>query len=154
MLGRNSYVVFISTLKRTVIILFHNYSWSLYLRVPCFDTMERLENIKQHLLCRSSLRRAPSKVAGAPSSPSMLWEPPKSHNYGDRYEPCRLLFEQGIPCMIWGEDALAAYHVPTRPSDLFLLLHDPEAAASELQACGYTRAPVNARFEFIPELSS
>jgi hypothetical protein len=44
-----------------------------------------------------------------------------------RFSPCRILYEVGVPCVIWGEDALTAYDIPTIVFDLFLLVHDPES---------------------------
>jgi hypothetical protein len=30
-----------------------------------------------------------------------------------RFSPCSILYEAGVPCVIWGEDALTAYDIPT-----------------------------------------
>ena len=70
-----------------------------------------------------------------------------------RYDACEVLYNADIPCLIWGEDALAIYGVPTIILELFLLVHDPERAAKSLEAAGYSRTKVNPRFECIPELS-
>ena len=70
-----------------------------------------------------------------------------------RYDACMVLYDAGIPCLIWGEDALALYGVPTIILELFLLVHDPERAARSLEAVGYSRTKVNPRFEHIPQLS-
>jgi hypothetical protein len=70
-----------------------------------------------------------------------------------RYDACTVLYDAGIPCLIWGEDALALYGVPTIILELFLLVHDPERAARSLEAAGYSRTKVNPRFEHIPQLS-
>lgn len=70
-----------------------------------------------------------------------------------RYDACTVLCDAGIPCLIWGEDALALYGVPTIILDLFLLVHDPERAVRSLEAAGYSRTKVNPRFEHTPQLS-
>ena len=63
-----------------------------------------------------------------------------------RYEGYRQLKAAGIPCMIWREDLLAAYGVPTSVSDLFLLVHEPEEAAEALQRARWTHVQPNPRF--------
>lgn len=70
-----------------------------------------------------------------------------------RFSPCRVLYEAGVPCVIWGEDALTAYDIPTIVFDLFLLVHDPESAASVLVSHGFNRTTPSPRFYDIPQMS-
>jgi hypothetical protein len=56
-----------------------------------------------------------------------------------RYEAPATLTSHGIPCVIWAEDALSHYGVPTVVFDPFLLVDDPEAAAECLCNAGYIR---------------
>jgi hypothetical protein len=70
-----------------------------------------------------------------------------------RFLPCRILYEAGVPCVIWGEDALTAYDIPTIVWDLFLLVHDPESAARVLASHGFSRTTPNPRFSNIPQMS-
>src|ERR1039458_8404997 len=70
-----------------------------------------------------------------------------------RFSPCRILYEAGVPCVIWGEDALTAYDIPTIVFDLFLLVHDPESAALVLASHGFTRTTPSPRFYDIPQMS-
>lgn len=57
-----------------------------------------------------------------------------------RYEPCLLLQEEGIPSIVWFEDAVAHYGVPTVVFDLYLLVSDIDAAAEALLKRGWTYA--------------
>ena len=68
-----------------------------------------------------------------------------------RYRAPQLLLDKGIPCVIWAEDALAHYGVPTECFDLFLLVHDPTQAAKCLMAGGF-RVGSNDCYKDIPEL--
>lgn len=70
-----------------------------------------------------------------------------------RFSPCRILYEAGVPCVIWGEDALTAYDIPTIVFDLFLLVDDPESAARKLASHGFSRTTPNRRFYDIPQMS-
>ncbi len=70
-----------------------------------------------------------------------------------RFLPCRTLCEAGVPCAIWGEDALTAYDVPTIVFDLFLLVHNPESAALVLASHGFQRTTPSPRFYDIPQMS-
>lgn len=117
-----------------------------------------------------------------PPSPSRLWNPrrflrllsrknDKSHQIvappkslddslsglpvmeNSRFLPCRILYEAGVPCVIWGEDALTAYDIPTIVFDLFLLVHDPESAALVLASHGFNRTTPSPRFYDIPQMS-
>lgn len=72
--------------------------------------------------------------------PHQMVSPPKSLDdslsdlsamENSRFSPCRILYEAGVPCVIWGEDALTAYDIPTIVFGLFLLVHDPESAAPQ-----------------------
>lgn len=49
-----------------------------------------------------------------------------------RYEPCRLLRKAGIDCVVWFEDAIFFYGVPTIGFDLHLLVSDVDEAAQVL----------------------
>jgi len=68
-----------------------------------------------------------------------------------RYRAPQLLLDKGIPCVIWAEDALAHYGVPTVCFDLFLLVHDTAQAARCLTAGGF-RVGSNDRYKDIPGL--
>jgi len=70
-----------------------------------------------------------------------------------RYSPCRILYEAGVPCVIWCEDALTAYDIPTIVFDLFLLVHNPESAASVLASHRFNRTTPNPRLYDIPQMS-
>jgi hypothetical protein len=70
-----------------------------------------------------------------------------------RYNACRILYKAGVPCLIWGEDALTGYGIPTIVFDLFLLVHDPEEAAAWLAESGFYRTKPNPRFRDIPQMS-
>jgi hypothetical protein len=66
-----------------------------------------------------------------------------------RYRAPRLLLDKGLPCVIWAEDALAHYGVPTECFDLFLLVHDPTQAIQCLTDGGFIRVGSNERYERI-----
>lgn len=55
-----------------------------------------------------------------------------------RHEPCLVLQEAGIPCVVWFEDAIGHYGVPTVVFDLHLLVPDIDAAAEVLLKNGWT----------------
>ena len=61
-------------------------------------------------------------------------------NLNPRYLPCTLLQTAGISCVVWFEDAIAYYGVPTIVFDLYVLVQDPAAAAELLQRNGWTYA--------------
>ncbi|KAL2353118.1 hypothetical protein BJ546DRAFT_128030 [Cryomyces antarcticus] len=54
-----------------------------------------------------------------------------------RLAPCYLLHESGVPCVVWFEDALAYYGVPTALFQLYILVLDIEAAAQSLVRRGW-----------------
>ncbi|KAK3291781.1 uncharacterized protein B0H64DRAFT_477969 [Chaetomium fimeti] len=56
-----------------------------------------------------------------------------------RFSACSILFNAGIPALIWLEDALAYYGVPTMVFELFLLVPDVDAAARVLKSSGYQK---------------
>ncbi|KAK4151589.1 hypothetical protein C8A00DRAFT_17003 [Chaetomidium leptoderma] len=58
-----------------------------------------------------------------------------------RYDPCDTLRAQDIPCLVYFEDAIAAYGVPTALFDLYLLVPDLAEAEETLLAAGWTTAP-------------
>ncbi|KAH6624536.1 hypothetical protein B0J18DRAFT_428568 [Chaetomium sp. MPI-SDFR-AT-0129] len=60
--------------------------------------------------------------------------------YPRRYEPCLALRARDIPCLVWFEDALASYGVPTVVFDLYLLVPDIDEAANALAEKGWTDA--------------
>lgn len=67
-----------------------------------------------------------------------------------RHEPCITLRERGIPCLVWFEDALASYGVPTVVFDLHLLVADLDEAAHALIDSGWTDAgPRNSPYDFL-----
>jgi hypothetical protein len=76
-----------------------------------------------------------------------------SDDKSDRYNACRILYNAGTPCLIWGEDALAGYGIPTCVFDLFLLVRNPEEAAAQLADSGFYRTMPNPRFRDIPQMS-
>lgn len=55
-----------------------------------------------------------------------------------RYQPASLLHQEGIPCVVWFEDAVAHYGVPTVVFDLYLLVPDIDAAFAALAQHGWT----------------
>jgi hypothetical protein len=57
-----------------------------------------------------------------------------------RDEPYTLLRNQGVPCSVWFEDAIARYDVPTVVFDLYLLVPDIDQAAHILCGSGWTIA--------------
>jgi hypothetical protein len=63
-----------------------------------------------------------------------------------RLEPCDVLRQSGVPCLLWLEDAIFQYGVPTIGFDLFILVADPEVAANTLRDSGWIDiAPAEAR---------
>jgi hypothetical protein len=55
-----------------------------------------------------------------------------------RYQPCNILRDHKIPYVIWLEDALQCYQVPTGVFDLYLLVSDLDQAAEALLQEGWT----------------
>ena len=55
-----------------------------------------------------------------------------------RHEPCQILSNKGISCLVWFEDAIAHYGVPTVVFDLHLLVADLDEAVFALNAEGWT----------------
>lgn len=53
--------------------------------------------------------------------------------------------DQGVSCLLWFEDALAAYGVPTAVFDLYLLVDHLAEAEHALVAKGWTPAPLFSR---------
>ncbi len=58
-----------------------------------------------------------------------------------RHQPCYVLHDHGIPCVVWFEDAIAYYGVPTVVFDLYVLVSDIEIAAQVLIQDGWTLVP-------------
>lgn len=58
----------------------------------------------------------------------------------ERHVPCMQLCERRIPCLLWFEDALACYGVPTVVFDLYILVADIDQAAQALIEMGSTDA--------------
>ncbi|GAB1317983.1 hypothetical protein MFIFM68171_08193 [Madurella fahalii] len=68
----------------------------------------------------------------------------------ERYEPASILHKEGIPCVVWFEDAVAHYGVPTVVFDLHLLVLDIDAAARVLRKHGWTQAEAqSAEYHFL-----
>lgn len=67
-----------------------------------------------------------------------------------RQEPASLFHKKGIPCVVWLEDALAHYGVPTVVFDLYLLVPDIDAAAQVLAEHGWANAEAqSAEYHFL-----
>lgn len=67
-----------------------------------------------------------------------------------RHLPCAILRDNGIPCFVWFEDAIAPYGVPTVVFDLYLLVPDLDNAARALTDSGWVDAGPNTRsFHFL-----
>jgi hypothetical protein len=62
------------------------------------------------------------------------------NHFYPRFQPCRLLHESQIPCVVWFEDAIAHYGVPTLGFDLYVLVPDIDEAAEALKQRGWTLA--------------
>ena len=71
-----------------------------------------------------------------------------------RLQACQALYLERLPCVIWGEDALAHHGVPTLVFDVFLLVHDPEKSAQALLQHGFERTAANPRFKRTLPLST
>lgn len=65
-----------------------------------------------------------------------------------RYTPCFILQEARVPCVVWFEDALWHYGVPTSVFDLYLLVLDIDLAAEVLIDKGWNDAPPPTKFTF------
>src|SRR4051812_8728567 len=55
-----------------------------------------------------------------------------------RFQPCYSLLEAGIPCVVWCEDAVGYYGVPTVVFDLYVLVSDIDEAAKVLIQEGWS----------------
>lgn len=60
-----------------------------------------------------------------------------------RYQPCYILQDSNIPCVVWCEDAVAHYGVPTVVFSLYLLVPDIEVAAGILMETGWIHEDEN-----------
>jgi hypothetical protein len=69
------------------------------------------------------------------------------------HEGIKALKSCGIPFAVWGEDLLRYFGVPTIIFDHFLLVLNPETAASKLESCGFHPLPPNPRYCFLEELT-
>jgi hypothetical protein len=69
------------------------------------------------------------------------------------HEGAKALKSCGIPCAVWGEDLLIRFGVPTIIFDHFLLVPNPETAASKLESLGFHPLPPNPRYRFLEELT-
>lgn len=58
-----------------------------------------------------------------------------------RHKPCHILQDSGIPCVVWFEDAIAHYGVPTVVFDLYILVPDIDTASNALISHGWTLSP-------------
>jgi hypothetical protein len=54
-----------------------------------------------------------------------------------RHLPCHILHDSNLPCVVWFEDAIANYGVPTVVFDLYILVQDLETAAQVLVKSGW-----------------
>ncbi|CZR55636.1 uncharacterized protein PAC_05524 [Phialocephala subalpina] len=54
-----------------------------------------------------------------------------------RFQPCYLLRDSNIPCVIWGEDAVGYYGVPTVVFSFYILVPDIDQAAEVLIQRGW-----------------
>ncbi|KAI9758786.1 MAG: hypothetical protein M4579_002800 [Chaenotheca gracillima] len=68
-----------------------------------------------------------------------------------RNEAPRIIRSQGIPCVVWGEDALAYYGVRIVVFELFVLVVDVDAANQCLEEAGYATEPPP-EWEPLPEM--
>lgn len=59
-------------------------------------------------------------------------------DFQPRYQPCYLLRVNGIPSVVWFEDAIAHYGVPTVVFDLYVLVPDIDTAAQVLIKSGWS----------------
>jgi hypothetical protein len=55
--------------------------------------------------------------------------------------PCHILHDHNIPCVVWFEDAIAYYGVPTVLFDLYILVPDIETATQVLVQDGWNLVP-------------
>jgi hypothetical protein len=63
------------------------------------------------------------------------------------------LLLKGVPCVIWAEDALHHYGVPTVVFDMFCLVEDEISAAQKLEETGFSRLPEDPVYSYhLPEL--
>jgi hypothetical protein len=94
----------------------------------------------------SSAERAPMKMAPMPEGPDALKDDP-------RHVGPKALILKGVPCVIWAEDALHHYGVPTVVFDLFCLVEDEISAAQKLEEAGFLRIPEDPIYSYhLPEL--
>jgi hypothetical protein len=54
-----------------------------------------------------------------------------------RHWPCHILREQGIPCVVWFEDAIAFHGVPTVVFDLYIIV--PEISITGQRFAGFSK---------------
>lgn len=67
-----------------------------------------------------------------------------------RHEPASLLHNEGIPCVVWFEDAIGHYGVPTVAFGLYLLVPDIDAATQVLVEHGWANADTqSAEYHFL-----
>lgn len=71
-----------------------------------------------------------------------------------RLEPCDILRQHGIPCLVWFEDAIAAYGVPTVGFDLHILVPQIDEAAKVLVDNGWSSTKHEYGYHFMKELPS
>lgn len=58
-----------------------------------------------------------------------------------RHQSCYILRNKGIPCVVWFEDAVYYYGVPTGVRDLYVLVSDIDVAAEILKQSGWVVVP-------------
>ncbi|CDM29324.1 unnamed protein product [Penicillium roqueforti FM164] len=54
-----------------------------------------------------------------------------------RYEPCQVLFDHQVACVVWFKDTLHHYGVPTVMFELYVLVQDIDEAAELLVSAGW-----------------
>ena len=87
---------------------------------------------------------------------SQLLPAPRQHGNNNPFrghEGTKALKSCSIPFAVWGEDLLRHFGVPTIIFDHFLLVPNPETAASKLESRGFHPLPPNPRYCFLEELT-
>ena len=69
------------------------------------------------------------------------------------HEGAKALKACDIPCILWGEDLLIHFGVPTVIFDRFLLVANPQVASLKLESLGFHRLPPNPRYRYLEELT-
>lgn len=88
----------------------------------------------------------------ADSTPNLACSTKDAFNDNHPYAGAITLINSEIPCIVWAENALAHYGVPTMSFDVFVLVTAPKAALKTLELNGFCRVPNNIRYQFNQEL--